>query len=121
LLTVEQAPGKQKQDVPAPFDPPSIQLSAGLDEPLVQKIKLMSFGPVPVTSALSLTLHAMSDCSATVYVITTSGERVVEQDVSLPGGISTLAIDTGKLSQGSYLVALRFGDQQIAFSVVVKR
>ena len=121
LLTVEQAPGKQRQDVPAPFDPPSIQLSAGLDEPLVQKIKLMSFGPVPVTSALTLTLHAMSDCSATVYVITTSGERVVEQDVSLPGGISTLAIDTGKLSQGSYLVALRFSDQQIAFSVVVKR
>lgn len=115
------APGKQKQDLPAPFDPPSTQLSSGRDEPLEQMIKLMSFGPVPVSSTLSLTLHAMADCSATVYVITTAGERVVEHDVPVPGGISTLAIDARTLAQGSYLVALRCNDQQIAISVVVKR
>ena len=115
------AAGKQRQDVPAPPEPPSIQLSVDNDEPRDELITLMSYGPMPVSSTLSLTLHAKTDCSTTLYVISTSGERIMEQDLLLSGGITTLAVDAGILSQGSYLVALRSNDQQTAISIVVKR
>ena len=119
--TDSPAPGKELQDVPAPPNPPSIVLGVSNDEQAQSRLKLLSFGPLPVSSVLSLTLHAQSACAPRLFVISSTGARVLEQNLEFIGGVSTVAVSLDSLAQGQYLIIVNLEDQRIVLPVSVKR
>ena len=121
LPALSSAPGKSKQEVPAPPNPPSTPLSVGDTPEPVSGIKLMSFGPLPASQVLSLTIHADEAASASLVIFSSNAVRVADQQLQLPAGISTLAMDLSMIPQGRYMVAIRSGRGQILLPIVVKK
>ncbi len=121
LPALRSATGKNKQDLPAPPNPPSTPLSVS-DAPEEQSgIKLMSFGPLPASQVLSLTIHADQLANASLVMFSSNAVRVADQQLQLPAGISTLALDLSMIPQGHYMVSIRSAIGQILLPMVVKK
>jgi hypothetical protein len=81
----------------------------------------MSFGPLPASQVLSLTIHADEAASASLVIFSSNAVRVADQQLQLPAGISTLAMDLSMIPQGRFMVAIRSGRGQILLPIVVKK
>lgn len=121
LAAGAQATGKSRQDLPAPPDPPSITLSVSAEKTEPAPVTLLSFGPLPVSSMLTLTLHAKEQVQATLYLLATNAERVLEQSITIPGGVSTLAVDVSPFAQGQYMLAITAQQKQLFLPISVKK
>jgi alkaline phosphatase D len=116
-----QAPGKQRQDLPAPPYPPSVTLSVSGPDRSPTPVTLLSFGPLPASHVFTLTLHANDQTQATLFLLSTNAERLLEQNVNIPAGVSTLAIDVTAFAQGQYMLAITVEQKQLFLPISVKK
>lgn len=116
-----QASGKEQQELPAPPDPPSTTLSATQDASEPAPVTLLSFGPLPASNLITLTLHASEQMQATLFLLSTNAERVLEQKITIPGGVSTLAVDVSSFAQGQYMLAITANNKQLFLPISVKK
>jgi len=122
IVAGNPAQGKSQQDLPAPPNPPSVTLNVEQADPsYLDGFTLLSFGPMPTSSVLTLTLHASESRRTDISVFASSGAVNLRQSIQLSAGVSTLALDLVELPQGQYMVALTQGERRILLPIVVKK
>ncbi|RPI66523.1 MAG: hypothetical protein EHM43_11280, partial [Ignavibacteriae bacterium] len=118
-LAASEAPGKTKQDTPAPPDPPT---PTSVTEEPIGDVVLLGFGPNPVTTSLYVSYTSASVVDVTVDIVDGAG-KIVHRTAPSPSfiGLNSYMLDVRSLPNGAYFASFHIGSTNVTIPLVINR
>ncbi len=116
-----QAPGKSKQDVPAPAAPPQTPLSVSDYQKASEHTTVLSYGPNPATDAFSITYLVHQPAKVTVAIYNSEGKMVRSTPTDTESGLRSAVFSLVGLPQGAYTVVLEIQGVVHSTGIVIRR
>ena len=94
--------------------------SVGLNEEVVNPMNEVKVYPNPVTDVLNINVNASQASEMNISVYNITGQKVMEKNVNIHGGINTPSINTSNLTSGIYFVTVKANGFENTLKFIVK-